>query len=380
MQAIACREHAARGPEEVVALTGAEASGTDDTWTRPEIDWDELSRSYGPALRRVVAARVPRPSVDDVLQETLVRAYRSRGRVDLTVPLWPWLVTLARRSCADHWRGYREIPSGEPHAVRRSSGPSPEDALEAVELRHVVDGVLGDMPARHRRLLTRSIVDSPAVIAADEGVSSDTVRAALARARRGFRRRYEARMESAGVMLGLPAARLWAIRLRDRMRWASGLLRDGPAWAAVGMAAGFATLAMLGVESVSSDARPASVRSAKSEPPEGSTVPVPTPDRHLVAERTDYAVKSSVGSGRAEGKRSGGEVQASSAPLMLSSTDTAVRIGPEDSYVRVRVDWVDAMGAGHGETSVEVKCERSNLVREACAVLRNVPGVESGGS
>ena len=357
-----------------------DAVGTGDR-TASDIDWDELCRSYGPALRRLVASRVPSAYVEDVLQETFIRAYRSRGRVDLASPLWPWLVKLARRSCVDHWRVRRETPVADPLPGGPVGEPSPEDVFDAIELRSVVKRVLDSMPSRHRHLLTRSLVEAvpPAVIASAEGLSSETVRAALARARRGFRRRYEALIDGGGLLIALPGARTVTLRLRDRLRRLTEIARDGPSFATVGVAAGLATVAVLGVESRPVDSRPVSVPVEAMGSPRALSAAIPIASERSGSVNTPAGTTHPVAVGSASVDRE--RVRHEQPPSLVESPalDPAVGIRPEESYVRVRLDWAYPAKEGHGETSVEVKCDRSIVTRQACPVLRNVPGVESGG-
>lgn len=60
-----------------------------------------LVRKTSPAIWRVCAALVDRDSADDLTQETYLRAVRSlRTYRNESAPL-PWLVTIARRVCAE---------------------------------------------------------------------------------------------------------------------------------------------------------------------------------------------------------------------------------------------------------------------------------------
>lgn len=88
-----------------------------------EPEWDELYRRHGPDLRRLIARRVPSSApVDDLLQEAFYQAYRSRHRVDLSQPAWPWLATLAHRVCIAWWR--RQRPDGEPWGAEEHVDPA----------------------------------------------------------------------------------------------------------------------------------------------------------------------------------------------------------------------------------------------------------------
>jgi RNA polymerase sigma-70 factor (ECF subfamily) len=52
---------------------------------------------------------------EDVAQETLMRAYRFRERIDHSRPIWPWLSKIAMHTCSNMLRGKRttaEQPAG----------------------------------------------------------------------------------------------------------------------------------------------------------------------------------------------------------------------------------------------------------------------------
>lgn len=357
------------------AVQPQDAVDIDEATAAFVIDWNELHRLYGPPLRRFIASRVPSPYVEDVLQETFVRVYRSRARVDLTTPLWPWLVTLARRSSVDHWRSHREIPVADPVAADHAAGRRPEDELESAELRSMVDGILASMPPRQRRLLRLSAMDGapPALLADEEAVSSEVIRSALVRARRGFRRRYLTLTEETGALSGVAILRALSTRLREAARRITNTLREGlPSVAVVGAAAGIATVAGLGMH-------PGSVEAQR--PPER----VGALDGQAVSAGVEVAAESAPRIHAAHNRppepaasagRAGPGTEKS--PLRVPSAVSDFDLGPDESYVRLRVEWTDPAGDGHGETSFEVKCERSAAAREACAVLREVPGVESG--
>ena len=89
------------------ARAGAGAADDDAVLT-------ELYRQYrGPLLSFVLRLTAgDRQRAEDVVQETMVRAWRQAGRLDLTEPsLMPWLATVARLDTVTPWRaGPREGP------------------------------------------------------------------------------------------------------------------------------------------------------------------------------------------------------------------------------------------------------------------------------
>ena len=129
---------------------------------------------------RVCAALVDRASADDLAQDTYLRAVRSLPTYRAESPPLPWLLTIARRVCAEEiTRRQRDRRTATRLAAER---PVPAgDAAGRVEL---LDA-LARLP-RHRRealVLTCVVGLSYAEAAAVCGCPTGTIRSRLARAR-----------------------------------------------------------------------------------------------------------------------------------------------------------------------------------------------------
>jgi RNA polymerase sigma-70 factor (ECF subfamily) len=88
-----------------------------------------LVRRYAPPLARFVASLGERQEVDEVVQDTFVRAFASLGGFRGESSLASWLFTIARNLVRDRVRSrarkYRVVPIEEGHAVTEN------DALDA---------------------------------------------------------------------------------------------------------------------------------------------------------------------------------------------------------------------------------------------------------
>ena len=167
------------------------------------IDWDSVYRLCAPALRRFIRTKVPEALVEDTLQDTFLRAYRSRARFDPARPPLPWLLTIARRAC---WETLRVLPPDVPLAAADPGPPSlrddPHQHFEWTLRIEAMSGALGGLSPRHRRLLRAwDFGDHSAyqVLAVQEGISPKALKSALCRARSAFRSRYSALAERSGV-------------------------------------------------------------------------------------------------------------------------------------------------------------------------------------
>jgi RNA polymerase sigma-70 factor, ECF subfamily len=98
-----------------------------------------------------------RQHAEDIVQETMVRAWREAGQLDLSVPsLMPWLTAVARRIVIDEHRRKRARPaeSGEPAAPDR---PVDDSAADTV-LRVAVADAMRQLTSSHRQAISETIL------------------------------------------------------------------------------------------------------------------------------------------------------------------------------------------------------------------------------
>lgn len=93
-----------------------------------------------------------REEAEDVVQETFVKAFRSRWRIRKADRLPGWLSTVARNRALDLLRRRRPIACPEPAAV--DSAPRAADAADAEETRELLHRTLATLPETHRIALT----------------------------------------------------------------------------------------------------------------------------------------------------------------------------------------------------------------------------------
>jgi RNA polymerase sigma factor (sigma-70 family) len=132
----------------------------------------EMYRQYHRPLlsfvRRLTAG--DRQQAEDVVQETMVRAWRQAGRLDLAAEsLMPWLATVARRIVIDERRRRlaRPAETRDGIAERASVADETEDLLRKVT---VADALQALSPA-HREVLSETILRDRTVNQAAEVLS-----------------------------------------------------------------------------------------------------------------------------------------------------------------------------------------------------------------
>lgn len=157
--------------------------------------WTSLYERYSTRVWRFAARLIGSDSsaVADVVQETFLAAARNFEQFDESRGThWSWLVGIAHRQVALHWR----------RVVRNRAAPVDEEAssadattapLESAETAEIVRRVLAELPADTAALLTGKYCEGFTIVELREqlGGSTEGVRSKLARARREFRMRYE---------------------------------------------------------------------------------------------------------------------------------------------------------------------------------------------
>lgn len=170
----------------------------------PELDWELLYDVHAARLRRVIQRKVAAALVEDVLQETFLRAFQNRHSIDHSRPIAPWLITIALRTATDaHRSQLRSLQS-----VAIDGDDAPELALDALEeellnraRRIGIKHAFASLNTRQRRLLELVAVDGMTYesAAASEDMTTDAVKSVLARARTNFRTSFTAATGEPGV-------------------------------------------------------------------------------------------------------------------------------------------------------------------------------------
>jgi len=88
---------------------------------REEPPW----RPFVEGMRAFIARRVPDPSSEDVLQETLIRLHESTESLQDADRAESWAFTIARRTIADFYRERERTPPEEPLGQTGSAPESP---------------------------------------------------------------------------------------------------------------------------------------------------------------------------------------------------------------------------------------------------------------
>ncbi len=121
----------------------------------------EIYRRCEPRVRRQLSGRVPSSQVDDLVNETFLRAWRSlqQFRWQGTDPV-AWVLVIARNLAADYWslaRNRRELAAEDPglyaqHSPRRAEDSAEDIVIDLVEAERLRDA-LRELPPAQRQCL-----------------------------------------------------------------------------------------------------------------------------------------------------------------------------------------------------------------------------------
>ncbi|TWT96184.1 RNA polymerase sigma factor YlaC [Botrimarina colliarenosi] len=168
-------------------------------------DPEDWVNHYGDSLLRYALLRVGDiEAAEDLVQETLLAAWRGRDAYRGACDPRTWLISILKRRVADHYRRQgRNAP--------REAGVDPEkivdvaanDDSEKRDFWRVFFACSGDLPAHLARAFQlRTFADAePAAICATEGISRKNLSVRLHRARRLLRQCLESRWFTDDAMI-----------------------------------------------------------------------------------------------------------------------------------------------------------------------------------
>lgn len=154
-------------------------------------DWVDV---HGDSLLRFAMSRVSDASIaEDLVQETLLAAWRNRESFDGRCTPRTWLISIMKRRVADHFRRCgRSLPSqggsdcleAEAQSAPAADG-SAADPVESAEFWSVLTACTSDLPEHLARAFRRRAFgeDAPETICESEGISRKNLSVRLCRAR-----------------------------------------------------------------------------------------------------------------------------------------------------------------------------------------------------
>ncbi len=169
--------------------------------------FDRVYEAFNPRLFNFLARLSRRRDVaEDLLEETWLRVVAHAPRLRDDTRLAPWLFTIARNLYASYCRSRLldyDVMAGFHLWPVQPSEPSPFEAAAAGELQKRVEVALATLPGTYREALLLVALEglTPAEAAAVCGVTAETMRQRLNRARRLLANRLDASTRSSMTVL-----------------------------------------------------------------------------------------------------------------------------------------------------------------------------------
>ncbi len=174
----------------------------------PKDEFERIVLAYEKRLYNVALRLTGNPETAfELTHETFIRAFRAwrRFRGDSSVYTWLYRIMInlnKDRIAREARRREYEVPlephpSEEGHREWLSPAPSPQEAVEAKELRDFLTEVVESLPPGYRECLVLREVDglSYEEIASVMGITVEAVRSRLARARQHIRQKLASYLE-----------------------------------------------------------------------------------------------------------------------------------------------------------------------------------------
>lgn len=116
--------------------------------------YEQFLTSTATYLRRMVARKIPKADVEDVVQEILISIHKARHTYDGKRAILPWISAIARYRMVDYLRKYYAD-----HAAQRVDLETVEHFLEqpvteSAEHSELLSTGLSQLPERQQRILT----------------------------------------------------------------------------------------------------------------------------------------------------------------------------------------------------------------------------------
>lgn len=169
------------------------------------------NRTYAPLVAYCRRYCPPGYDAEDIAQEALSRAWSSWDRYSPSRPFWPWVATIARRLCVDYWRRDERVLArvGGAPVLEPVATPRPDELSEVADDCRMAVSAFRRLRPDHQRIVGLRDIEgwSYEDIARFEGVTVESIRGSLRRARMSLRKSYETLSKggAAGILPMLPS-------------------------------------------------------------------------------------------------------------------------------------------------------------------------------
>ncbi|TGE33230.1 sigma-70 family RNA polymerase sigma factor [Desulfosporosinus sp. Sb-LF] len=162
--------------------------------------FDEIYERLFPLIFRYVSIRIPKPDVEDVTAEIIVKVWRGLKDMEKETALKSWALTIATHQIADYYRTHKRTPV---MALDEIPNPLPQecDQSETWATLLSVGEALTKLSPQQVNVIQLRLIEgfSAGEVAEILGTTHQAVDSLLYRAKKGFRKIYQGSPDRGGV-------------------------------------------------------------------------------------------------------------------------------------------------------------------------------------
>lgn len=166
----------------------------------PDSSFDEIYEEIFPLIYRFVSFRVPKPDVEDVAAEIIVKVWRGLSTIEKREALRAWSLKIATHHIADYYRKNKRAPA---LALEEITQPLPQEAEHSEEKWATflsVGEALAKLSPQQVNVIQLRLIEgfSAFEVAEIMGITHQAVDSLLYRAKKGFRKVYQGTGDKGG--------------------------------------------------------------------------------------------------------------------------------------------------------------------------------------
>jgi RNA polymerase sigma-70 factor (ECF subfamily) len=161
--------------------------------------FDEIYEVLFPLIYRFVSIRVPKPDVEDVAAEIIVKVWRGLPDMEKKKALKAWALTIAAHQIADYYRAHKRAPVMTLDEIPKPLPLESDQSENWATLLSVGEALAKLCPQQVNVIQLRLIEGfSAGEVAEILGTTHQAVDSLLYRAKKGFRKIYQGNSDKGG--------------------------------------------------------------------------------------------------------------------------------------------------------------------------------------
>lgn len=164
-----------------------------------DLSFDETYEVIFPLIYRFVSIRVPKPDVEDVSAEIIVKVWRGLPDIKKKTTLKAWALKIASHQIVDYYRTHKRIPALTLEEIQKPL-PQESDHSETWATLMSVGEALAKLSPQQVNVIQLRLIEgySAGEVAEILGTTQRAVDSLLYRAKKGFRKIYQGNPDKGG--------------------------------------------------------------------------------------------------------------------------------------------------------------------------------------